>query len=121
MQPRARWPSEKIEQWGAEPSADKAVRRAAEAQWRMLKTMRLLSEQNRHLAGHNPLRLGTVGRRSDGGAKRGGSEEIRLLSRLIGIIITILIIVWIVSNPATAGNDVHGWIAGIFVFFHHVS
>jgi hypothetical protein len=26
-----------------------------------------------------------------------------------------------VSNPATAGNDVHGWIAGIFVFFHHVS
>ena len=68
-----------------------------------------------------PSPLGTVGRRSDGGAKRGGSEEIRLLSRLIGIIITILIIVWIVSNPATAGNDVHGWIAGIFVFFHHVS
>lgn len=60
-------------------------------------------------------------RRSDGGAKRGGSEEIRLLSRLVGIIITILIIVWIVSSPATAGNDVHGWIADIFMFFHHVS
>jgi hypothetical protein len=73
MQPRARWPSEKIEQWGAEPSADKAVRRAAEAQWRMLKTMRLLSEQNRHLAGHNPLRWGL----SAGGVTAGLSGAVR--------------------------------------------
>jgi hypothetical protein len=82
--------------------------------------MRLLSEQNWHLAEHDPLRRGP----SAGGvtaAKRDGSKEIRLLSRLIGIIITILIIVWIVSNPATAGNDAHGWIAGIFTFFQHVS
>jgi hypothetical protein len=42
-----------------------------------------------------------------------------MLSRLIGIIVTILIIVWIVSNPA--GDSVHGWITGLFTFFRHLS
>jgi hypothetical protein len=46
---------------------------------------------------------------------------IALLSRLIGIIAAILITVWIVSNPAAAGDSVHGWISGLFTFFHHLS
>jgi hypothetical protein len=50
-----------------------------------------------------------------------GWEVIALLSRLIGIIVAILIIVWIVSNPAAAGDSVHGWIAGLFTFFRHLS
>jgi hypothetical protein len=50
-----------------------------------------------------------------------GWEVIALLSRLIGIIVAILIIVWIVSNPAAAGDSVHSWIAGLFTFFRHLS
>jgi hypothetical protein len=49
-----------------------------------------------------------------------GWEAIALLSRLVGIIVAILIIVWIVSNPAAAGDSVHGWITGIFTFFRHL-
>ena len=49
-------------------------------------------------------------------------EEVKaLLSRVFGIIVAILIIVWIVSNPAGAGDSVHGWVAGIFTFFRHLS
>jgi hypothetical protein len=44
-----------------------------------------------------------------------------LLSRIIGIVVAILIIVWIVSNPAGAGDTVHGWVSGIFTFFQHLS
>jgi hypothetical protein len=44
-----------------------------------------------------------------------------LLQKTIGIIVAILIIVWIVSNPADAGNTVHGWIDGILTFFHHLA
>jgi hypothetical protein len=50
-----------------------------------------------------------------------GWEAIALLSRLIGIIVAVLIIVWIVSNPAAAGDSVHGWITGLFTFFRHLS
>jgi hypothetical protein len=43
-----------------------------------------------------------------------------VLQRLLGIIVAIVIIVWIVSSPAAAGNSVHGWISGIVTFFHHM-
>lgn len=48
-------------------------------------------------------------------------EVIALLSRLIGVIVAILIIVWIVSNPAAAGDSVHGWITGLLTFFRHLT
>jgi hypothetical protein len=44
-----------------------------------------------------------------------------LLQKTIGIIVAILIVVWIVSNPASAGNTVHDWISGIITFFHHIA
>jgi hypothetical protein len=44
-----------------------------------------------------------------------------LLQRVIGIIVAILIVVWIVSNPASAGDTVHSWITGILTFFHHLA
>jgi hypothetical protein len=46
---------------------------------------------------------------------------IALLARLIGFIVAILIIVWIVSNPAAAGDIVHGWITGLLTFFRHLA
>lgn len=30
-------------------------------------------------------------------------------------------VVWIVSSPATAGNDVHEWVTGIISFFEHLT
>jgi hypothetical protein len=50
-----------------------------------------------------------------------GWEVVALLSRLIGFIVAILIIVWIVSNPAAAGDTVHGWITGLLTFFRHLA
>ena len=44
-----------------------------------------------------------------------------MLSKIIGIIVAVLIIVWIVSNPAAAGDTVHGWITGLLTFFHHLA
>ena len=44
-----------------------------------------------------------------------------MLQRVLGIIVAVLIIVWIVSNPASAGNTVHSWITGIITFFHHLA
>jgi hypothetical protein len=44
-----------------------------------------------------------------------------VLQRVLGIIVAILIIVWIVSNPASAGNTVHSWITGVLTFFHHLA
>jgi hypothetical protein len=43
-----------------------------------------------------------------------------LLQKVIGILVAIVIVVWIVSNPAGAGNQVHTWISGIDTFFRHV-
>jgi hypothetical protein len=43
-----------------------------------------------------------------------------LLQKLIGALVAVVIIVWIVSNPAAAGDSVHGWISGIVTFFHHM-
>ena len=44
-----------------------------------------------------------------------------LLQKLIGVIVTVLILVWVISNPASAGDSVHDWIAGIITFFEHLS
>jgi hypothetical protein len=44
-----------------------------------------------------------------------------LLQKVLGILVAILIVVWIVSDPATAGNTVHDWISGIITFFHHIA
>lgn len=44
-----------------------------------------------------------------------------MLAKVIGIIVAVLIIVWIVSNPASAGDVVHGWISGVITFFHHLA
>jgi hypothetical protein len=44
-----------------------------------------------------------------------------LLSKLIGVIVTILVLVWIISNPAGAGDAVHSWIFGIIDFFRHLT
>jgi hypothetical protein len=32
-----------------------------------------------------------------------------------------MIVVWIVSSPAAAGNSVHDWVTGILTFFQHVT
>ena len=44
-----------------------------------------------------------------------------MLQKVLGILVAILIVVWIVSDPATAGNTVHDWISGIITFFHHIA
>jgi hypothetical protein len=36
-------------------------------------------------------------------------------------IVLIIVIVWIVSNPAGAGNDVHTWANDIISFFRHLA
>ena len=48
-------------------------------------------------------------------------EARALLSRIIGIVVAVVVIVWIVSNPASAGDTVHGWITGVLTFFHHLA
>lgn len=44
-----------------------------------------------------------------------------MLAKVIGVIVAVLIIVWIVSDPASAGDIVHGWISGLMTFFHHLA
>jgi hypothetical protein len=44
-----------------------------------------------------------------------------VLQRTLGIAIVILIVVWIVANPAGAGDSVHSWITGIITFFKHLA
>lgn len=44
-----------------------------------------------------------------------------MMSRLIGWAIVILIVVWIVSNPAAAGTSVHGWASDAVAFFTHLA
>jgi hypothetical protein len=52
---------------------------------------------------------------------RAGWEGKALLQKLIGVVITVLVLVWVISNPVSAGNAVHDWIAGIITFFEHLS
>jgi hypothetical protein len=44
-----------------------------------------------------------------------------LVPKAIGWTIGILVIVWIIANPARAGNDVHTWINDIVSFFSHLT
>lgn len=43
------------------------------------------------------------------------------VQRILGWIAIILIVVWILSNPAGAGSTVHAWITGIVDFFAHIA
>jgi hypothetical protein len=42
-------------------------------------------------------------------------------NKILGIAVAILAVVWIVSNPALAGDTVHGWITGVITFFRHLA
>lgn len=44
-----------------------------------------------------------------------------MIPRWISIIILILVIIWILSDPSTAGSDVHRWVNDIFTFFSHTT
>ena len=44
-----------------------------------------------------------------------------MVGKIIGWIVGILIIIWIVSNPAGAGHDVHLWINDVVSFFSHLA
>jgi hypothetical protein len=43
-----------------------------------------------------------------------------VLQRVVGIIVAVLVVVWIISNPAVAGNTFHHWFSDIATFFHHL-
>jgi hypothetical protein len=44
-----------------------------------------------------------------------------MLQKIVGWIIVVLIVVWVVSNPASAGDTVHGWVTGLIDFFKHLA
>jgi len=44
-----------------------------------------------------------------------------MLRKVLGWAAVILIVVWIVSNPAVAGNSVHAWVTDIVTFFRHLA
>ena len=50
-----------------------------------------------------------------------GREARAVLQKVLGWIVAILLVVWIVSNPAAAGNTLHSWVTGIITFFQHVA
>jgi hypothetical protein len=54
-------------------------------------------------------------------AAAGAGRESPLLQKLIGTVVTLLVLVWIISSPASAGDAVHHWITGIITFFVHLS
>ena len=43
-----------------------------------------------------------------------------MLQKVLGILVALFIIVWIVANPANAGDTVHAWINGIITFLKHI-
>lgn len=49
-----------------------------------------------------------------------GAGEARALQRFVTILVAVVIIVWIVSDPSAAGNTVHSWVTGIITFFQHL-
>jgi len=44
-----------------------------------------------------------------------------LLSKVVGWIIVILLIVWIITDPARAGIDWHIWATNLGIFFSHLA
>lgn len=43
-----------------------------------------------------------------------------MLQKILTYGIVLLIVVWVVSNPALAGDTVHSWISGIITFVRHL-
>ena len=43
------------------------------------------------------------------------------MKKIAGWVAVILIVVWIISNPAKAGASVHSWITSIVDFFSHLA
>lgn len=41
--------------------------------------------------------------------------------RILGMVLAIMIVVWVVSDPVGAGDVVHGWINSLITFFHHLA
>lgn len=54
-------------------------------------------------------------------SSEGSGGELPLLQKVLGALVALLIIVWIVANPASAGDTVHGWITGILTFLRHIA
>ena len=50
-----------------------------------------------------------------------GREEDHLVQKILGWAAVILIVVWVLSNPAGAGNTVHSWVTGTVSFFQHLA
>jgi hypothetical protein len=50
-----------------------------------------------------------------------GGEADHLVQKVLGWGIVILIVVWVLANPAGAGSTVHGWITGVVSFFQHLA
>lgn len=44
-----------------------------------------------------------------------------MISKIIGGLILLFIVIWIVGNPAGAGNTVHDLITGLITFFQHLA
>ncbi len=44
-----------------------------------------------------------------------------MLQKVLGWIVAILLVVWIISNPTSAGDTVHSWITGLIDFFRHLA
>ena len=40
-----------------------------------------------------------------------------MITKILTWVAIIVVVVWIVSNPAKAGTDVHNWITSIVSFF----
>jgi len=44
-----------------------------------------------------------------------------LLQKIFWTLVTILVLVWVVANPTSAGDSVHHWVNGVITFFSHLS
>lgn len=44
-----------------------------------------------------------------------------MLTKALTWMVVILIVIWVVSNPAQAGDDVHNWAASVVAFFTHLA
>lgn len=44
-----------------------------------------------------------------------------MITKILTWVVIIVIIVWIISDPAKAGADVHNWVTDIVSFFSHLA
>lgn len=65
--------------------------------------------------------LRSGGASSERRALQPGREADRLVAKIIGWVVVILIVIWIISNPTAAGTSVHNWITDIVSFFTHLA